>query len=61
MKDLKEHLKDKQAEWLHILNFRYENEAGYELQEFAKGRLSAYTELIAWIEGSDGMKELQDD
>ena len=45
-----EYLKERQAEWFSILNNAYQTDGGTPLQEAAKGRLAAYTELLTWIE-----------
>ena len=50
MNKLIEYLKEQQAEWLHTLNSAYKTDGGTLLQEAAKGRLAAYTELLNWIE-----------
>ena len=50
MNILIEYLKEQQAEWLRTLNSAYETDGGTLLQEAAKGRLAAYTELLNWIE-----------
>ena len=50
MNKLIEYLKEQQVEWLRTLNSAYETDGGTLLQEAAKGRLAAYTELLNWIE-----------
>jgi|TARA_R100001530_G_scaffold136340_1_gene116568 hypothetical protein len=50
MNILIEYLKEQQAEWLCTLNAAYKTDGGTLLQEAAKGRLAAYTELLNWIE-----------
>ena len=52
-KALKEHLEEQKAKWLKILNERYETDAGTPLTDYAKGRLTAYVELTAWIEDKE--------
>jgi hypothetical protein len=46
---LKKHLKEQQTQWLRILNSRYQTDGGTSLVDYAKGRLTAYTELLAYI------------
>ena len=50
MEEIIEYLKKQQAKWLCILNERYETDGGTSLVNHAKGHLTAYTEILAWIE-----------
>ena len=49
MKQLKKHLKKQITKWKDILNAHYETDSGRSLEEYAKGRLTAYIELLAYI------------
>jgi hypothetical protein len=59
MKELKLHLEEKITKWTHILNSHYETDSGQSLEDYAKGRLTAYTELLSKIkkDESDRKKE----
>jgi len=57
MEELIEYLKERQAEWLRILNERYKTDGGTSLVECAKGKLSVYTELLTWIEKQNKQDE----
>jgi|10_taG_2_1085330.scaffolds.fasta_scaffold00096_62 hypothetical protein len=50
MSELIIYLREQQERWLRILNSEYRTDGGTSLQEYAKGRLSAYTELLAYLE-----------
>ena len=49
MKQLKKHLKKQITKWKDILNSHYKTDSGRSLEEYAKGRLTAYLELVAYI------------
>jgi translation initiation factor 2 alpha subunit (eIF-2alpha) len=57
MEELIEYLKKQQTKWLRILNERYKTDGGTSLEEAAKGRLTAYTELLTWIENHNKQDE----
>ena len=59
MKELKLHLEEQITKWTHILNSHYETDSGESLEEYAKGRLTAYVELLSKIkkDESDRKKE----
>ena len=50
IKQIKKHLKEQKKYWLEILNKRITNDAGQPLEDHAKGRLDAYTELYEMID-----------
>jgi len=49
MKKLRKHLKYQISKWRKILNSHYKTDSGKSLEEYAKGRLTAYIELEAYI------------
>ena len=57
MSSMKDHLKQQQEKWLKILNSNYKNDGGTSLEEYAKGRLTAYTELLAYIKTKETKDE----
>jgi|TARA_A100000172_G_scaffold78332_1_gene63773 hypothetical protein len=46
MNELVQHLKNQQTHWLDILNNEYKTDTGNSIEQYAKGRLAAYTELL---------------
>jgi hypothetical protein len=59
MKELIEHLEEQVTKWTQILNSHYETDSGQSLEDYAKGRLTAYIELLSKIkkDESDRIKE----
>ena len=57
MEELKKYLQKQQEKWLHILNERYKTDGGTSLVDYAKGRLSAYTELLGRLEEQEKTDE----
>ena len=47
---VKDHLQRQITEWTSILNTHYETDVGTDITEYAKGALTAYVELKAFIE-----------
>jgi hypothetical protein len=57
MDELKEYLQGEQERWLRILNEEYRTDTGNSVEEYARGRLTAYAEtlkFISIIEEEDG-------
>ena len=57
MDELKEYLQGEQERWLRILNEEYSTDTGNSVEEYGRGRLTAYTEtlkFISIIEEEDG-------
>ena len=48
-----QYLKDQRLEWLGFLNTKYKTDLGEPITDYAKGRLTAYIEIINWIENKD--------
>lgn len=44
------YLKEEQERWLNILNSEYKTDGGKDLSDFAKGRLTTYTEILNYLE-----------
>ena len=49
MEQLTLHIEKQQKKWLDILNSRYSSDGGTSLVDYAEGRLTAYTELLAYL------------
>jgi len=50
MDKLISYLKEEQERWLNILNSEYKTDGGKDLGDFARGRLTTYSEIIKYLE-----------
>jgi hypothetical protein len=47
--DLKEYLGQELTTWKHHLNEAYKTDSGNKLQEYAKGKLDAYLQVLEFL------------
>jgi hypothetical protein len=50
---LKKHLREKIVKWQDILNKHYKTDVATDLTDYAKGSLTAYIELLSFVEGEE--------
>ena len=60
MEELKQYLKNQQEKWLRILNERYQTDGDTPLEDYAKGRLTAYTETLSYINKQEKTDEREE-
>jgi hypothetical protein len=49
MDELIAYIKEEQERWLNILNSEYKTDGGKDLGDYAKGRLTTYTEILNYL------------